>query len=877
MIVLARLAASVVLFIAPVVVAFNLRPLSSNAIAQDRSVVGEWSPVYNLKPQPENAAPIGLAPMHMTVLPNGKVLMWDRSDRGGPLLDESTNTWIWNPSVELPDCPNVSCDITDSFQQAVNSTTALFCSGHTLLENGRVFVVGGALGPSPGSGHMNHTNHTNVFDYRTMAWVSGPNMPEVRAGLKAGVQGGPSYHINSNRRWYASAVTLANGEILVAAGNTFRDAENGQQVSHTPIVFTKDESDPWRELDLENPAQEDPPPGAPWEEWYPFLFVGPDGRAFRAGGSDAHPQPTGYLDTTGAGSWTVVPSLNNGNPLNYYASAVMYRPGEILVVGGGDGTGVLNEACTAPVPNPTNAARIINLNATSPEWKSSTDPSPIVDGMKTSRTYQNATLLPDGKVLVTGGYNAAGPVYKTEMWTPGATLGQQWKYVADIPSPRGYHATAVLLRDGSVLSAGGQCHVETGTNSTMEIYKPPYFFQGERPQITFVREHVGYNRPFTVTVNAPAVTDKIVLMRLPSVTHHFDANQRLTELPVTLTQIEDTDVLSTSINDPNQTPPGHYMLFVVRNGLPSELAEIIRVGGFAPGEIDLDVKSDLAIYRPGSSGTWYFSKSGKDFTTSTSHIWGTSGDLPVGGDYDGDGQIDLAVHRPSTGQWFVRTSTTNYTAGPTPFWGTTGDVLLSADQDGDAKSDIIVYRPSNGTWHILKSSTDFLQSQTFFWGTTGDVPAPGDYDGDGRMDLVVYRPASQGYSNWVIRTSSSGYTNLIPVPWGESVHQDRPVPADYDGDGVTDIAVYRPADQTWRIRASSTLASWLFYTDLGANSNDIPSAGDYDGDGKADLAMYRTNTGQWYIKTSTSNYQMLYFEWGIDGDIAVLRHNYQAY
>jgi hypothetical protein len=840
MIVLARLAASVVLFVALVVVAFNLLPPSVNAIEQgNRAVVGEWSPVYNLKPQPPNADPIGLAPMHMTVLPNGKVLMWDRSDRGGPLLDESTNTWIWDPSgiwdpnaVGLPDCPNVSCDITDTFQHALNTTTALFCSGHTLLDNGRVLVVGGALGPSPDQqhGHMNHTNHTNVFDYRTMAWVPGLTMPVVRAGLKAGVGG---YAFESDRRWYASAVALANGEVLVAAGNTYRDGSNGEQVSHTPIVFTKSESVQWRKLDLVNPGPQDPPPGAPWEEWYPFLFVGPDGRAFRAGGSDAQPQPTGYLDTTGAGSWTVVPSPNSGNPLNYYASAVMYKPGKILVVGGGEGQGVFNEACTEPVQMTTNAARIIDLNATSPVWKSSTDPSPVVDGMAHSRTYQNATLLPNGKVLVTGGYNAQGPVKTPEIWTPGANPGEQWMSVAQMPSARGYHATTVLLPDGSVLSAGGQCHFEPGTkttitNSTMEIYKPPYFFQGERPQITFVREHVGYNQTFTVTVNAPAVTDKIVLIRLPSVTHHFDANQRLTELSVTLTQIEDIDMLSTSIDDPNETPPGHYMLFVVRNGLPSKLAKIIRVGGFAPGDVDLDVKSELAIYRPGSSGTWYFSKSGKDFTTSAAHIWGTSGDLPVGGDYDGDGQIDLAVHRPSTGQWFVRTSTTNYTVGPTPYWGTTGDVLLSGDQDGDAKSDIIVYRPSTGTWHVLKSSEKFLQSQTFLWGTPGDVPAPGDYDGDGRMDLAVYRPASQGYGNWVIRTSSWDYTNLITVPWGESVHEDMPVPADYDGDG------------------------------------------------RADLAVYRTTTGRWYIKKSTDGYQtQVEFQWGMGGDIPVLRHYYQ--
>ena len=112
-----------------------------------------------------------------------------------------------------------------------------------------------------------------------------------------------------------------------------------------------------------------------------------------------------------------------------------------------------------------------------------------------------------------------------------------------------------------------------------------------------------------------------------------------------------------------------------------------------------------------------------------------------------------------------------------------------------------------------------------------------DFDGDGRSDIAVYRDGA-----WFSLRSLDGGTTS--AGWG-GLPQDRPVPADYDGDGKVDHAVYR--DGTWFILRSSdggqTTVGW------GGLPQDIPVPADFDGDGKADIAVYRD--GAWFILRSS--------------------------
>jgi hypothetical protein len=123
------------------------------------------------------------------------------------------------------------------------------------------------------------------------------------------------------------------------------------------------------------------------------------------------------------------------------------------------------------------------------------------------------------------------------------------------------------------------------------------------------------------------------------------------------------------------------------------------------------------------------------------------------------------------------------------------------------------------------------------WGAPGDKAVPADYDGDGKPDIAVYR---QGM--WFIIRSSDSVQTAVGLGGGP---HDIPVPADYDGDGKADIAVYR--DGTWFIRRSSdgvqTAVGW------GGMLADVPVPADYDGDGKADIAVYRDGT--WFILPSS--------------------------
>ena len=129
-----------------------------------------------------------------------------------------------------------------------------------------------------------------------------------------------------------------------------------------------------------------------------------------------------------------------------------------------------------------------------------------------------------------------------------------------------------------------------------------------------------------------------------------------------------------------------------------------------------------------------------------------------------------------------------------------------------------------------------------------------DYDGDGKSDISVFRPANGG---WFIQRSTAG---IYGVVLGDA--NDKIAPADYDGDGKTDVAIYRPSEGNWYVLNSS---NGLLTTQHFGLAADIPVAGDFDGDGKADVNLFRNSDSTWYHLNST-NGAFVANQFGLNGD-----------
>jgi len=258
--------------------------------AQDLSQVGQWS----------NPVELGDVAIHTHVLPDGNILFWPRGvdPNTSADLNGKSAVRIWNP-------------VTQTFVNSsiLNNTTNVFCSGHTLLPDGRILVTGGHLGAN-----FLGPRDTNIFDWQTRTWTQGPAM---NAG-----------------RWYPSSITLASGEALVIGG-----LDENAYVNQLPQVWKVGGG--WRDLTtaqrFSNPL-------------YPWVHQAPNGQVFQSG-PDAD---TYYLDTTGTGAWSFVGYTQYGQRPSY-GTSVMYQPGKVIIIGG-------DEPSTA-------TAEVINLYDPVPQWR----------------------------------------------------------------------------------------------------------------------------------------------------------------------------------------------------------------------------------------------------------------------------------------------------------------------------------------------------------------------------------------------------------------------------------------------------------------------------------------------------------------------------
>ena len=346
-------------------------------------------------------------------------------------------------------------------------------------------------------------------------------------------------------RWYGTGTTLPDGSMFIQGGDGGYDrpelwtAENGSQL-----------------LDLDTS-------GLSW--WYPRNFVLPDGRIF---GVDVEGRM--YYIAADLSTITMAGRLG-ADRWGFGVTAVMYEPGKILHFGG--------ETATAVVIDATGANPIV---------------TPVA-GPSAAREWVNATLLPDGRVLATGGASnytnadiagaplaAYGVINTAEIWDP-ATGG--WTVEGGGVAPRLYHSTALLLPDGRVLVAGGGSPGPV-TNTNAELFSPDYLLSAAggatiRPVIDGVSAtDLAPGDNLAITVDSGVDIGRITLVKSGSVTHSFNMEQRISELPFSVTG----NTLHTRLSaNAAEITPGFYLLTVLTtSGVPSE-SIMVRV---APGQVN---------------------------------------------------------------------------------------------------------------------------------------------------------------------------------------------------------------------------------------------------------------------------------------------------
>jgi hypothetical protein len=513
------------------------------------AVRGQWGRVIGLP----NVA------VHAHVLPNGHVLMWGRRDDPDDSLDvQECTPFVWNPE---------DGEITNTPQPKLANGTKvnLFCSGHTFLPDGRLLVVGGHRRDSDG------LNQATLYDWTTNTWT--PTAPMTTPSAE------------EVRRWYPTATTLPNGNVLVLSGSYIDPMrELGKQVVVADLLQIW-ENGTWKTI-----RKNDGNPlnfiGLPL---YPRMHVASDGRVFMSG-TNAR---TLLLSTAQPGQWTEVGFRAAG--MRDYCPAVMYDVDKVIYIGGGNDAGT---------HTPTKEVEIIDLGANPRQWRK-------IQPMKYPRRQHNATILPDGTVLVTGGTQGGGgpnngfndlkpgePVHIAELWDPATG---NWTELTAESVDRCYHATALLLPDATVLSAGGGEYRPDNVNANDrkdshrdgQIFFPPYLFKGERPTITSAPASVDYGESFEVSTSQPNDIGTVSWIALPSVTHSFDEHQRINFLQF---RAEAGKLVVTAPNSPNMCPPGHYMLFILsKAGVPS-IAQMVQIqAAVAPAALAAEALVDVEV------------------------------------------------------------------------------------------------------------------------------------------------------------------------------------------------------------------------------------------------------------------------------------------
>ena len=464
--------------------------------------------------------------------------------------------------------------VTDTITVTSGQPWDMFCNGMVVLSDGRVFVNGGNLKYDPFWGQPKNA----VFDPATGLFTDVQNM--------------------AHGRWYPTVTTLGDGRVMTFSGLLDTGGTNTAVEFYTP-------GSGWSQ---EYPAGWTPP-------LYPRMHLLPDGRVIYSGSGTG----TRFFNPS-TRTWTgIVANTNYANSRSYGTSVLLPLKasdgfkGRVMIFGGG---------------NPATAStEIIDTSAATPQWQ-------YGPPMSQARIELNATILPNGKVLVTGGSvndeDTATASYKADLYDP---ITNTFSSAGVNAYPRLYHSNSLLLPDATVLLLGGN-PARGSYEARMEIYSPAYLFatdmQGNpipRPTITTNPGSISYGASFQIPTTNPADIASVVLVRPGTPTHAFDMEQRLVELPFT-----SAGGLLTATAPPNGNvaPPGYYMLFILNSaGVPS-VASFVRLTTVANQAPTATIVSPATNVTVNPGGAVSFSGTGSDPDgTISSYAWTFPGGSPA--------------------------------------------------------------------------------------------------------------------------------------------------------------------------------------------------------------------------------------------------------
>ncbi|WCJ21794.1 glyoxal oxidase-related protein [Euphorbia peplus] len=503
---------------------------------------------------------IGISAMHMQVLKNNKVIIFDRTDFGLSNLSLPDGKCRFNDDVVLVDCTahSVLYDVASNTFRPLTILTDPWCSSGSVDADGTLVQTGG---DKKGERVIRTFSPCDDCD-----WIE-LDSPRL-----------------FNRRWYSSSQVLPDGRIIIVGGRRVFTYEFYPKSSFNPDNVTFPFLARTRDKQEEN-------------NLYPFLHLLPDGNLFIFANNrsilfDYKSNKVLKEYPVLRGGSRNFPSTGSSVLLPLRLTGDMESPeAEVLICGGAHpGSYIKAQKENVYVEASRTCGR---LKVTDPDSKW------VMEFMPTPRVMNDLILLPSGDVLIingatngTAGWNdAVNPVLNPVLYLPDADPSPTERFVVltATRTARMYHSTAALLPDGRILVGGSNPYPTynfTGdpypTELSLEAYYPPYLdvqHSKLRPSILTVEaaeKTVSYSEMFAVTfvlnLNREESGITVAMNTPPFNTHSFSMNQRMVVLNVVNVETLSSFTYKVNVLGPtnvNVAPPGYYMLFVVHAGIPS--------------------------------------------------------------------------------------------------------------------------------------------------------------------------------------------------------------------------------------------------------------------------------------------------------------------